>query len=84
VLRSSLNAGVPVIVSEMGGLTEPLSGEMRKMSFTAGSSRELGALIQSLLDEPARLSPLRQELAGQARSLGDYVNDVEVEYGPRN
>jgi glycosyltransferase involved in cell wall biosynthesis len=80
VLRSSLNAGVPAIVSKMGGLTEPLSEDMRKMSFTAGSTMELSALIQKLLDDPGRLMRLRTELAGQARSLNDYLNDVEAEY----
>jgi glycosyltransferase involved in cell wall biosynthesis len=80
VLRSSLNAGVPVIVSEMGGLTEPLSGNMRKMSFAAGDDKALSRLIEGLLDDPSRLTRLRAELEGQSRSLADYLDDVEAEY----
>ena len=80
VLRSSLNAGVPVIVTEMGGLTEPLAGDMRSMCFPAGDSASLARLFQALLSDPGKLLRLRGELVGQARPLAHYLDDVEEQY----
>jgi len=80
VLRSALNAGTPVIVSRMGGLTEPLSGDTLDQSFPAGDAGALCGLILELLNEPQRLTRLRMDLKGKARTLKHYIDDVEAQY----
>jgi glycosyltransferase involved in cell wall biosynthesis len=80
VLRSALNAGTPVIVSRMGGLTEPLSGDVFRQSFPAGDAVALRDLILDLLDDPQRLTRRRMELIGKARMLKHYIDEVEAQY----
>lgn len=79
VLRSALNAGTPVMVSRMGGLTEPLT-DAHDQSFPAGDARSLAQLILRLLDKPRLLNDMRERQANGARTLADYLNDVEAEY----
>lgn len=80
VLRSALNSGTPVIVSRMGGLTEPLSGDVFRQSFPAGDAGALCDLILELLDDPQRLTRLRMGLVGKERTLQHYIDDVEAQY----
>ena len=80
VLRSALNAGTPVIVSRMGGLTEPLSGDSFRQSFPAGDAGALCDLILDLLNDPQRITRLRRDVAGKARTIAHYLDDVETLY----
>ena len=80
VLRSAFNAGTPVLISRMGGLTEPLKDSGCVQSFPAGDARALSGLILRLLDDPQALGRLRACLTGEVRRLADYLDDVETEY----
>ena len=80
VLRSSINAGIPVIVSKMGGLTEPLETDAIDFSFPAGDAQALCNILLQLLDNPIKLMVLRTHLKGKVRTLPHYLDDIETQY----
>lgn len=80
VLVSALNAGTPVAVSTLGGLTEMIGDEEGGFSFLPGNARELSRIISRILDQPAILQSMRKNLQGFSRTTADYVGDIEEEY----
>lgn len=80
VLCAGLRAGTPVVVSRLGGLTEAIREGSHGFSFPAGDAPALGSLIAGLVDDPGRLTIVRQRVRVQDRSTSDYVRDVEEEY----
>ena len=80
VLCSALAAGTPVLVSALGGLTEPVAEGVNGFSFPAGDAAALAARISHLLKQPELLSSLAQSADGRHRNLSNYVDDIESEY----
>ena len=80
VLSSALNAHTPLIVSDLGGLTEMIHGGDYGFSFPAGDEKRLGSIISDILGKPELLRKIRQNMKGLKRTTLDYVNEVESEY----
>jgi len=80
VLTSALNAHTPLIVSNLGGLTEMIHGGDYGFSFPAGDGKKLGNIMSGILDKPEVLRKTRQNMKGLKRTTLDYVKEVESEY----
>jgi glycosyltransferase involved in cell wall biosynthesis len=80
VLTSALNTGVPLIVSDLGGLTEMIHGGDYGFSFPPGDEKKLGSIIYDIADKPELLRKIRENMKGLNRITMDYVNEVESEY----
>jgi glycosyltransferase involved in cell wall biosynthesis len=80
VLCSSLAAGIPVLVSALGGLTEPITEGVNGFSFPAGDAAGLATIIARLLDQPELLRRLHQQAECRPRTISDYADDIEAEY----
>lgn len=80
VLCSALAAGVPVLVSKLGGMTEIIQEVIDGFSFTAGDSTQLSALISKLLDTPEWFREISNHSGNKISTPEDYANDIEAEY----
>lgn len=76
VLCSALAAGIPVIVSRLGGMTEILQPGVNGYSFNPGNPEELAGLIAGILDNPGVFRNLYENLKPRERSTSDYASDV--------
>lgn len=59
VVLEAFEAGVPVAVSALGGMTEVVEPGVHGFTFPAGDVAALAALLQRLVDDPAALATLR-------------------------
>ena len=80
VLCSALAAGVPVLVSRLGGMTEIVKEGVEGFSFAAGSTTQLAALITRLLGTPEWFRELLTRPESKFRTPDDYADDIELEY----
>jgi len=80
VLCSALSAGIPVLVSKLGGMTEIVENGIDGFSFPAGDAKELCRILESLLENPGGIGAIRNTLRIRTRKVSDYVRDVESEY----
>ncbi|MBA4416360.1 MAG: hypothetical protein C0392_00390 [Syntrophus sp. (in: bacteria)] len=80
VLTSALNAHTPLIVSDLGGLTEMINGGNYGFSFAAGNGKMLDRTISTALDNPGLIARMRQNMKGLKRTTRDYVEEIESEY----
>ncbi len=80
VLCSARSAGVPVIVSGLGGLTEDLAQGLHGFSFRAGDSQALADVIKRILMQPESLLRPDGDSDVRPRSSADYAADIEAEY----
>ncbi|MBK8976937.1 MAG: glycosyltransferase family 4 protein [Planctomycetes bacterium] len=58
VVLEAFEAGVPVAVSDLGGMTEVLDERVNGFRFPAGDSAALAELLRSLVDDPQRIARL--------------------------
>jgi glycosyltransferase involved in cell wall biosynthesis len=61
VVLEAFEAGVPVAVSALGGMTEVVEPGINGFTFPAGDVAALAALLQRLVDDPAPLATLRPQ-----------------------
>ncbi len=61
VLLTCLQRGVPVVVSDVGGLTDPLRYARVGWSIGEASQETLSSMMQRLVDEPALLSSVAHD-----------------------
>lgn len=80
VLCSALAAGIPVLVSRLGGMTEVVNEGINGFSFPAGDARALSTIISKILDNPEMLETIQRNSEGRKRSTSDYVGEIESEY----
>ena len=80
VLVSALNAGVPVIVSNLGGMTEAIQGGNYGFSYEAGNPQKLAEVVLNIMKNPDILHTLKINLSEYKRTTGDYVSDIEKHY----
>ena len=73
VVLEAFAAGVPVVASDLGGLSEVVRGGENGFLFPAGDARSLGALLQSLAADPGRLLRLRMPTPSDICSNYDAV-----------
>lgn len=72
-------AGVPVVASDLGGMTELVRHEQDGLRFRPGDEGDLARQIRRLLDEPDLLARLRQGI-GQVRRIRDEVTELLTVY----
>ncbi len=81
VVCSALDAGVPVIVSRMGGMTEAIIEGETGLSVPAGDAASLARLLGRLLDDAGELARLQGHLKSRRRRDVDaYLADLEEIY----
>jgi glycosyltransferase involved in cell wall biosynthesis len=80
VLCSALAAGIPALVSRLGGMMEIVEEGINGMSFPAGDAGELRGVLLRLLDAPELLTRLHRTIVARRRFTADYVDDIESVY----
>jgi glycosyltransferase involved in cell wall biosynthesis len=80
VLCSALGAGIPALVSRLGGMTEIIEEGVNGMSFPAGDAIALKGVLLRLLDAPEILTGMHRTTVARRRFTADYVEDIEVAY----
>jgi glycosyltransferase involved in cell wall biosynthesis len=80
VLCSALAAGIPAIVSRLGGLTEVIEEGRNGFSFEAGNAQTLTILLRRLLTEPQMVAKLKSEDVSRFPTTAEYARAVEREY----
>ncbi len=80
VLCSALAAGIPALVSQLGGMTEVIQEGINGLSFPAGDATALKRVLLRLLDAPEILAGLQRTTVARRRFTADYVQDIESAY----
>lgn len=79
VVLEARAAGLPVLASRFGGLTEVVADEVDGELFGAGDVDDLAHRLQRLLDEPARLQRYRAAVQ-PPKTLATAVDEFEAHY----
>ncbi|MEC8252989.1 MAG: glycosyltransferase, partial [Planctomycetota bacterium] len=79
VVLEARAAGLPVLASRFGGLTEVVQDEVDGELFAPGDSADLAARLQRLVDEPARLEQYRAAVQ-PPKTLAAAVDEFEEVY----
>ncbi len=79
VIQEAFLAGVPVVASRIGGVTELVEHEKNGLLFDAGNAEALRASLQRLLDEPDLLERLGSQ-PSPVRTMDDDVRSMRAEY----
>ena len=79
VVLEARAAGLPVIASRFGGLSEVVRNEVDGELFEAGNSDDLARRLQRLVDEPALLERYRRAVCAP-KTLQDAVEEFELLY----
>ena len=80
VLCSALAAGIPALVSRLGGMTEIIEEGINGVSFPAGDATALKGVLLRFLDAPEILGDLQRTTVARRRFTADYVEDIEAAY----
>jgi len=80
VLISALNAHVPLMVSDLGGLTEMINKGDYGFCFPPGDGNMLSKIISKIIDRPDILEKIRKNMNNIKRTTEDYAKDIESEY----
>ena len=75
MILESFAAKRPVIGSRVGGIAEVVQDEVNGLLFERGSAAELARVMQRVMNEPALLSHLREQIP-PPRSLDEDMRDV--------
>ncbi len=79
VVLEAFAAGVPVVASDLGGLSELVTDGVNGELFAAGDVGELVRRLQRLRDEPARLDRYRAA-APHVKRLDENAGEIEAIY----
>jgi glycosyltransferase involved in cell wall biosynthesis len=79
VVHSAQAAKVPVIASDIGGLSEAITHEINGLLFERGNARALAVQIRRLAEDRVLLKHLSAQ-ARQPKSMADYVDKIEDLY----
>jgi len=79
VVLEARAAGLPVLASRFGGLTEVVRDEVDGELFEAGNSDDLARRLQRLVDEPDRLQRYRDAVQ-PPKTLQGAVDEFEAVY----
>lgn len=81
VVLEAFEAGVPVIASDLGGLSEVIVDGENGFLFEAGSAASLADVLRSCVDDPARLRALEVAPTGTIATNYDVFVDM---YSPNH
>lgn len=79
VMQSALATKTPLIVTDLGGMSELVNHGIDGFLFKVGDHKDLSEKLQSLIDQPDLLSKFRQNI-GPQRSTGVMVDELENIY----
>lgn len=79
VVLEARAAGLPVVCSRFGGLTEVVRDEVDGELFAPGDAADLAARLQRLVDDPARVQRYRAAVA-PPKTLTAAVDEFEALY----
>jgi glycosyltransferase involved in cell wall biosynthesis len=79
IVSEAFAAGVPVIASRLGSLADRVDDGVTGFLFPPGDSLALAELLQQLVDDPARLAGMQQQI-GPVVSAAENVCRVEEVY----
>ncbi len=79
VLLSALQAKVPSIVSNVGGLTEVVENNVNGLTFEAGNYKDLSRCLKKVIDEPETLITFSRNIQSPS-SISTYTEKLENLY----
>lgn len=79
IIREAFAASVPVIASDIGAPATMIRDGVDGLLFPAGDATQLGAIIESLSREPARLDSLRRGII-RPPTMGDHAAAIDSLY----
>jgi len=79
VVLEALAAGVPVVASDLGGMTEAFEDGKTGYSFPAGDGAALAEILRTVAADPGRLDALRGGIPAP-HTLADDAHDLESLY----
>jgi glycosyltransferase involved in cell wall biosynthesis len=79
VVYAAMAAGVPVVATDLGGLSEIVEHENNGLLFKMGNVKELRNQLMRLISEPELLEKLRSGI-GKVRTVEDSVEELEKIY----
>jgi len=80
VLCSAIAAGTPVLVSDLGGMTEVISEGINGFQFAAGDSGQLADILGRQIDNADWLRKAADHQSGEYRTPDNYCDDIETAY----
>ena len=80
VIYEAFAAGVPVVATNLGGLTESVRHEENGLLFELEDARDLAWQLRRLLEEPGLLEKLRSGI-GPVKTVEEKVDELERLYG---
>jgi glycosyltransferase involved in cell wall biosynthesis len=75
VMYSALAAGIPVVASNLGGMTGLVRHEENGLLFEPGDPEDLARQLERLMNEPGLLAELGKN-AGDVRTVEDSVDEM--------
>ncbi len=76
----ALHAGLPVLASDLGGITELVDDGVNGMLFPVGDSDSLANAIQGVLKDPSRLGDL--QVGARVQTIEKNLDALEALYAP--
>jgi glycosyltransferase involved in cell wall biosynthesis len=80
VLCSALTAKIPVVVSDLGGMTEIVKEGNDGFYFQSNNPHSLAFVIQDFIDDPLLSSQLQQKMTAKIKTMNEYAKEVEKLY----
>jgi glycosyltransferase involved in cell wall biosynthesis len=79
IVSEAFAAGVPVIASRLGSLADRVEDGVTGFLFPPGDSLVLAGLLQQMVDDPARLADMQQQI-GPVMSATENARRIEEVY----
>jgi glycosyltransferase involved in cell wall biosynthesis len=79
VIFEAFAAGVPVVATDLGGMSEFVGHGQNGLLFGLEDARDLAGQLQRLVQEPELLPALRAGI-GAVKSVGEYTDEIEELY----
>ena len=74
-VHEAMLANIPVIVSDLGGMTEKIENGVNGLTFKAGDVNELAEQLKKVSENPSLLNSIKQQV-----SLHTIIPTIEQEY----
>ncbi|MBN3992492.1 MAG: glycosyltransferase [Nostoc sp. NMS2] len=81
VMHAALQVGLPVIATDLGGMSELVKDEHNGLLFALGDYYHLARQMQRCLDEPVLVNNLQRNIQlHPSKTMFQYINDLEYVY----
>jgi len=79
VIHEAFIAGLPVIASNIGGITELICHKKSGLLFPAGNAEELANMMELFNNDVIFYSKIRQNIP-EVKNMSDHINEIEAFY----